>query len=255
MSDAEPNEGARSVHVVDEFDGGFGWLARPDESLARCSHALRTDEGLWLLDPIDVPGIDAVLAERSTAATAVESAAGDESTVAGVAVCAGWHARDAARFAVRHDVPVTVPSWIDRPLERFDVPAGIDLDIERSSNRLPGTDLELHRVSPAGLWSEAAVWRSADRTLYVPESLGTAATFRVGAERLGVILYARLVPPRDALADFEPDRVLVGHGDGVFDDAEAALDEALAGARRRFPRALLAHGPQAATNLIAAVRR
>jgi hypothetical protein len=234
--------------VVDAFDGGFGWQAHPAEPLQRTSHALATDDGLWLLDPVDAPGLDAELAARSPGA--------DESaTVAGVAVCAGWHARDAAAVAARHEVPVTVPSWMDRPLAHLDVPADEDVAVRRVDDHLPGTDVALHRVGPMGAWTEAVCWRERDRTLYVPESLGTADAFVAGDERLGVIFYARLFPPRDALSGFDPERVLVGHGTGVFDDAATALADALDGSRTQFPRALRENGPRALRNLVAAARR
>ncbi|MWV40438.1 hypothetical protein GRS80_11925 [Natrialba sp. INN-245] len=44
----------------------------------------------------------------------------------------------------------------------------------------------------------------------------------------------------------EPERILFGHGEGVLEDAEVALRDALEGARRRFPRALVT---QFGTNL------
>jgi len=232
------------LRVVDAFDGGFGWVANPDASLQRTGHALETDDGLWLLDPLDAPGLDDALAAR-----------GDGASVAGVAVCADWHARDAATVAARHGVPVTLPAWMERPLDHLDAPADADVAIRRVEGRLPGTDVALRRLSPLGAWREAACWRERDGTLYVPESVGTADSFRVGDERLGVILYARPAPPRDALGDLDPERVLVGHGDGVFDAADAALADALAGARRRLPRALVANGPGAVRNLLAAARR
>ncbi|NHN41562.1 hypothetical protein G9C85_07910 [Halorubellus sp. JP-L1] len=245
-----------SLSVVDEFDDGFGWVAAPEESLLRTSHALRTTDGFWLLDPLDAPGLDDELADRSAGAGAADAAG----AVAGVAVCAGWHARDAAALAARYDVPVTVPSWMDRPLDHFDASAdapgvGEGVDVQRVDDHLPGTDVSLHRVSPMGAWREAVCWRERDRTLYVPESLGTADAFLVGDERLGVVFYARLFPPRNALSGFAPDRVLVGHGTGVFEDAAGTLADALDGSRRRFPRALVANGPGALRNLVAAARR
>lgn len=245
-----------SVDVVDAFDGGFGWQADPEESLQRTSHALATDDGVWLLDPVDAPGLDAELAARSPGAD-------EDASVAGVAVCAGWHARDAAAVAARHDVPVTLPSWMDRSLAHLKASTGEDVEatsdgdvaVQRVDDHLPGTDVALHRVSPMSAWTEAVCWRERDRTLYVPESLGTADAFVAGDERLGVIFYARLFPPRDALSGFDPERVLVGHGAGVFDDANVALADALDAARARFPRALRENGPRAVRNLVAAARR
>ena len=41
--------------LCDELDFGFGWIA--DGSVPRTSHALLAD-GVWLLEPVDVPGLD-----------------------------------------------------------------------------------------------------------------------------------------------------------------------------------------------------
>ena len=45
----------------------------------------------------------------------------------------------------------------------------------------------------------------------------------------------RAIPPRDALGDLAPDRVLVGHGPGVLTDATTALETALSQSRTRAP--------------------
>jgi hypothetical protein len=48
-----------ALHVVDELELGFGWIADPAEFMRRCSHALRDDEGgVWLVDPVDADGLD-----------------------------------------------------------------------------------------------------------------------------------------------------------------------------------------------------
>ena len=87
--------------IVDRWDGGIGWLAHPDETGRRTSHAVvGADGGVWVIDPLDAPGIDEEL-----------SALGD---VRGVLVCSNYHVRDADRFAARHDVPVYCPSWLSR---------------------------------------------------------------------------------------------------------------------------------------------
>lgn len=104
----------------------------------------------------------------------------------------------------------------------------------------------LHRVmrcEPMPTWTEAILHAEPHGTLYVPDSMGTIAPFTVDEERLGLELLRRLDPPR-SLRRLEPDRVLVGHGEGVFEDATRALEDALAGGRRRFPRALLENGPR-----------
>lgn len=61
-------------------------------------------------------------------------------------------------------------------------------------------------------------------------------------ERLGVYLFRRPVPPRSPFAGLDPERILVGHGTGVFERPGSALCDALDGAQRRFPRALAENG-------------
>jgi hypothetical protein len=181
-----------------------------------------TDEGVWVPDPLDAPGVDDLLAELGE--------------VAGVAVLSDYHARDAARFARRCDVPVTVPGWLGR------VPDRLDCRVDRAGGELAG--FALRPLRPLYAWREVAGYREADGTLYVPDYLSSHDAFTVGPERLGLPTLGRLFPPRDRFADCEPERVLVGHGTGIFEDADAALARAFEGARRRFPRALLRNGPR-----------
>ena len=82
-------------------------------------------------------------------------------------------------------------------------------------------------------WRELALWWPERRVLSVPESIGTARFYRAGDERLGVNPLLRLAPPR-RLARFAPEHILVGHGEGVHEDAAGALAEALATSRRRL---------------------
>jgi hypothetical protein len=206
---------------IDRFDGGVGWLAHPEEGGQRASHAIRGDDGVWLIDPLDAPGVDDLLAEVGE--------------VAGVAVLSAYHARDADIFAERYGV-VHVPRWMDRAAERIDAP------VERFAWSLGDSGFAVQRYAPFPGWQEAIAYRESDRTLYVPDSLGTASLFTVGTERLGVYLLCRPFPPRSLLCDLEPERILVGHGEGIFEDATTALSDALDGARQRFPKALLASG-------------
>jgi len=55
--------------------------------------------------------------------------------------------------------------------------------------------------------------------------------------------YVRLFPPGAALCGLDVDRVLVGHGEPVLDDAGRALTAALARARRGTSRAILPRLP------------
>lgn len=206
------------LREIDTFDGGTGWLAHPDELMRRASHALVDGDDVWVVDPVDVDELDEFLAEYGT--------------VAGVVVLFSWHARDAGSIAARHNVPVHVPTWVSGIAGRVDAP------VERFDAELAATGYRALRITPNPLWREAALYREADGTLVVPDSVGTAPYFRAPGERLGVSPYQRLWPPRRALGGLDPERVLVGHGTGVFEDAASALTEALAGARRRAPAAI-----------------
>ena len=211
------------LQAVDRWDGGVGWLAHPDEAGRRTSHAIRGEDGTWVIDPLDAPGVDDLLAGLGE--------------VAGVAVLSNYHARDAGAIACRHDVPVHVPAWLER------VPARIDAPVERFDGELGHSGFEVRRLAPFPGWVEGVAYRESDGTLYVPDVLGTAPLYTVGDERVGVYLLCRPFPPRRVLGDLDPDRLLLGHGAGVFEDAGEALADALAGARRRFPAALVGSGP------------
>ena len=201
--------GSTSLVEIDRFDGGVGWMAYPEERMQRASHALVDGDDLWLVDPVDADGLDELLAEYGE--------------VRGVVVLFDRHQRDAVTLAARYGVPVYVPAWmsgvadIDAPIERFDDGVG---------------GFEPIRLVDNPLWQEAALHDG--ETLLVPESLGTASFFLAAGERIGVHPMRRLLPPR-SLRSYGFDRVLVGHGEGVFADAEAAVRDALANARSRAP--------------------
>jgi len=208
--------------AIDRWSDGVGWIAHPDEEGRRASHAIRGDDGVWLLDPIDAPDVDELIA--------------DVGDVAGVAVLSDYHARDAAAFARRHDVSVHVPAWIDRGADRTDAP------IERFEGALGNSGFRAIEYDPFPGWTEAFLYRESDGTLYVPDSMAASVRPTIGDERIGLYLLVRLRPPREQLAGLDVERVLFGHGSGVFEDAAGALDYALANARRNFPRALVAGG-------------
>lgn len=213
---------ANECHVIDRFDGGVGWLAYPDEDGSRASHAIRGDDGVWIIDPLDAPGVDELLVELGE--------------IAGVAVLSSYHTRDASIIAERYGVSVHVPRWMNRVEERIDAP------IEHFGWTLGDSGFAVQRLVPIPGWPDAIAYRESDRTLYVPDTLGTAPSYTVGTERIGVYLLCRLFPPRSLLADIRPERILVGHGEGLFENSPTALTDALDGARRRFPRALLTSG-------------
>ncbi|SNZ12002.1 hypothetical protein SAMN06269185_1457 [Natronoarchaeum philippinense] len=210
------------VEVIDRWTDGVGWVAHPDEDGRRASHALRGEDGVWLLDPIDAPGVDDLI--------------DDLGAVAGVATLSDYHARDADAFAARYGVPVHVPSVLDR------APNRIDTEIERFEGSLGNSGFEALGHAPFPGWSEAFLHRPADGTLYAPDAMAAEKGTRVGDERIALYLLLRLAPPRDLLDGVDPQRVLFGHGAGVFENAGTALDHALANARRNFPRAFVTGG-------------
>ncbi|WP_128475743.1 hypothetical protein [Halorussus pelagicus] len=210
------SEPAREYEEIDRWDEGVGWIAYPNETMLRASHALATDAGVWVVDPVDASGVDDLLAEF-----------GD---VAGVVVLLNRHYRDADEIARRHDVPVYVPEWFDRVPE-------MEATLRRFDGGLPGTDYRLFSVADALGWEEAALYDESSGTLMVSESVGNAPYFTTPGERIGVHPMMRLTPP-SALRGLRPERVLVGHGRGALDDAARALEDALDGARRHTPKLL-----------------
>ena len=74
--------------------------------------------------------------------------------------------------------------------------------------------------------------------LVCADALGTLPFFRTSKERIGVHPLLRLTPPR-RLRGLDAERILVGHGLGIHEDAADALREAIATARRRAPKVVL----------------
>jgi hypothetical protein len=186
----------RGYRWCDELDGVFGWIA--DERMERCSHALAPGGRVWLVDPLDAPGLE----ERVRAL----------GEPAGVVQLLDRHRRDCAELAARLGVShVVVP---------FD---GVG-------------PFETVRVVDRRRWREAALWWPERRILVAADALGTARYYRAPGDRLAVHPLLRLAPPR-RLGGLEPLHVLCGHGKGVHEEASAALREAVRTARRRLPAA------------------
>jgi hypothetical protein len=179
---------------------GFGWVV--DEAMTRTSHVLAADRKVWLVDPLDWP--EAI--ERA-------QALGEP---AAVVQLLDRHHRDCAALA-----------------ERFGVPHVIAPD------ELTGSPFAFVPIMRRRRWRESALWWPQTRTLVVADALATNRFYTAGKAPLGVHLLLRLTPPK-ALAAFEPERILVGHGEGLFGrDAAADLRQALADSRRRLPGVLL----------------
>ncbi|QLG48939.1 hypothetical protein [Natrinema halophilum] len=210
------DERASEFREIDRFEGGVGWIAHPDETMQRASHALAVDGDVWVIDPVDADGIDDLFDEF-----------GD---VAGVVVALDRHKRDAAAVADRHDVPVYLPEFFEGVTE------DVDAAVARFDDELSDTGIRSLTVVDNRFWQEVALYNPADGTLVVPETVGTVDYFLAGDETLGVHPALRLKPPRRPLRGVAPERVLVGHGAGVMDDAARALENALARSRRGAPR-------------------
>ena len=199
--------GTGELAVVDRFEGGVGWIAYPEETMQRTAHAVESDGRLWILDPVDAAGLDELLESYADPA--------------GVVVLLDRHKRDAATIANRHDVSVYVPEWMGGVADNLDAP------VKRFEGRLAGFDAI--RLVDNPLWQEAVLFDG--ETLVVPEALGTADHFRAPDETLGVHPMLRPFPPK-RLRQYDPDRLLVGHGEGCFDTVGPAVRRAVDGARR-----------------------
>jgi hypothetical protein len=191
---------ALKVRFCDERDGAFGWIV--DERMARCSHALVADGGVWLVDPVDGVGVEERVRE-----------AGEP---AGVIQLLDRHNRDCAALADRlgvshHTVPVEL---------------------------IAGAPFEFLVVRKGWAWKEVALWWPERRVLVCADALGTVAYFVAPGERLGVHPLLRLIPPRRRLGNVQPEAVLCGHGEGILSDAAPVFQEALTTSRRRTLPAL-----------------
>ena len=187
----------------EDHELGISWLADESEMMQRASHALLLDGGVWVIDPVDVGGLDDRIA-----------ALGEP---AGVVQLLDRHDRDCAELAGRlgvahHRLPF----------------GGID-----------DAPFEPVPVIHNRLWKEIALWVPSERALVVPEAVGTAPYFRSGDEEIGIHPFLRLIPPRK-LGAYEPVHLLTGHGTGMHGGGTpSALRDALDGSRRRLPGALI----------------
>ena len=218
--------GAAELNLIDRWDGGVGWLAYPEETMQRASHAVSVDGDVWVLDPVDADGVDELLGEF-----------GD---VAGVVCCLDRHKRDSGAIANRHEVPVFLPEWMTGVADAFDAPT------RRFGRSLADTGFQAIRIrnSTVPPWQEVGLYAPPGDdpeeapvagTLYVPEAVGTCSYFRTEQERMGVHPMLRLFPPRAVLEGLRPERILVGHGEGVMEDAHRELRAALDRSRSETP--------------------
>ncbi len=183
---------------VDEQEDAFGWTI--DERLERTSHALVVDNRVWLIDPVDAPGVEDRI-----------RALGEPGAVLQLL---DRHARDGATWARRLGVPLI-----------------------RAFETVAGTPFQPLHVRDNRLWREVALWESASRTLLCADVLGTIPFFRAAGEPIGMHPFLRVAPPQ-ALLTVSPERVIFGHGRGIHEDAAEAVRDAVRTARRRLPAAV-----------------
>lgn len=204
--------GAGAVNEANRWAGGASWIPYPEEEMQRASHAIATDAGLLVVDPVDVPDLDEWLADLGE-----ETGAGD---VAGVAVLLDRHKRDAAAVANRHDVPVGVPEWM----------SGVEGDLDAPTTALSAlvedTSYEVRRVIDNTFWQEAGLYDAEAAVLVLPEVFGTVEYYCAPGEELGVHPALRFTPPKK-LKRLDVDRLLVGHGEGIAGDADDLMRTAL----------------------------
>ena len=179
---------------------GFGWIG--GEAMTRTSHAFAAEGRVWLVDAIDWP--DAL--ERAL----------ELGEPAGVIQLLDRHDRDCAALAERFGVPHVV-----------------------APDAVPESPFDFVSIVRRKRWRESALWWPATRTLVTADALGTNRFFTGGTAPLAVHLLLRLNPPK-ALGTLDPERILVGHGEGLHGPGTAeALHEALGTSRRGLPGALL----------------
>src|SRR5829696_5470922 len=189
----------RTVRTYDEYAFGFTWVL--EETMQRSSHALVTDGGVWLVDPVAFD-------------EALERAAG-LGEIAGVLQLLDRHGRDCAELAARYGVPhMKVPDAVlGTPLKAIPVV------------RFPG-------------WKETALWWPEQEALIVAEVVGTNDYYIAGRAAVGMHPMLRALPPK-GLRSYSPRHLLMGHGAGVHGAAATpALRQAHQRARRDIPRVL-----------------
>jgi hypothetical protein len=182
---------------------GFGWIV--DEAMTRTSHALAAEGRVWLVDPLDWP-------------EAIDRARG-LGELAGVIQLLDRHDRDCAALASRLGVAHLV-----------------------APDDVPGSPFELIEVVRRRWWRESALWWPGTKTLVAADGLATNRFYTAGKAPVAVHVLLRFMPPRQ-LGSLDPERVLVGHGEGLLGpNAADAVREALRTSRRGLP-GLLARLP------------
>lgn len=121
--------------------------------MQRASHALVSDDDVWLIDPLDGGGLDDELQELGT--------------VSSVFVLGSEHHRHADRLAARYDVSIHVPAWFEEDAKDFDA------DVQTFTTELADTGFEVLNLKE-GFWQEAGLYHLDRKTLVVSDTFMTA---------------------------------------------------------------------------------
>ncbi|MEA2280572.1 MAG: hypothetical protein QOK21_1179 [Solirubrobacteraceae bacterium] len=185
-----------------EHDLGLTWVI--EEPLERASHALVAGGRVWLIDP--VIGDDVLERVRALGPPA------------GVIRLLDRHGRDSDELARSLGVPL------------YSLPDAI-----------PDSPFEVIRVQHLPGWHEQGLWWTQRRALVVAEAVGSSPHYRLGDGRpAGIHPMLRLFPP-GGLRPYQPEHLLLGHGDPLHgSDAADGLREAYARSRSDLPRMLRA---------------
>lgn len=189
------------ARIFENGDIGITWVM--DEPMARASHALTDGEKVWLVDPVE----DDAAIERAISL----------GRPAVVFQLLDRHNRDCEKVAERLGVKLVV-----LPLE------------------LRGTPFEAIEVVENRFWKERALWWKQAKTLVVAEAIGGSKMFNPTRSGAGVHIGLKATPPRRQLGTYNPDHLLMGHGNPINGPrATTALREALDHSRRDLPASML----------------
>lgn len=208
---------AEEVTVIKRWEDGLTWMAYPEAQMQRASQALVVDDEVWVVDPLDGGNLDEELAGLGT--------------VAGVVVLGSEHHRHADRLAARHDVPIHLPKWFEEEAKDYEA------DVIQFTDELAQTGFEAIKLKE-GFWQEAGLYHPDRRTLAVSDTFMTGL-FTAQPGRVELFPPARFDPPYEAIEGLAADRLLVGHGEPVFEDVEEQIERALAMEYRSTPTAVI----------------